>query len=263
MTQATDFSLPLATRGIAGARAIILAAGVGARLGISDAVPKSLLEFEGRSLMARHIALLSAQGVESIAVGVGYKAELITAEASRQNEAITIRTVLNPRYREGSMVTLWTMREEMTWGGDVLLMDADVLYDRRMLDRLGASSRVDSVLADSDYEEGDEPVKLCRRDGRIVEFSKIVQTSFEECGESVGFFRFSSATAAALIDIVSAYIRGGRNDEAYEEAIRDLLLGPRGENFSVVDVTGLPWIEIDFPEDVRRAEIEVLPLLTE
>jgi choline kinase len=29
----------------------------------------------------------------------------------------------------------------------------------------------------------------------------------------------------------------------------------------VCDVTGAPWIEIDFPNDVTRAEREVLPLL--
>lgn len=242
MAQATSYSLPLAIHGIAGARAIILAAGVGARLGISDAAPKSLLEFEGRSLMARHIALLTARGVESISIGVGHKSGLIAAEPSRQTADITIRTVLNPRYREHSMVTPWTMREELTRGGDVLLMDADLLYNRRMLDRLGASSQVDSVLVGSDFEEDDAPVKLCRREGRIVKFRKIVRTRFGDCGDSVGFFRFSSATADALSDIVSALIRDGRNDEAYEEAIRDLLLGPRGEDISVVDVTGLPWI---------------------
>jgi choline kinase len=29
--------------------------------------------------------------------------------------------------------------------------------------------------------------------------------------------------------------------------------------FGYEDVTGLSWIEIDFPDDVRRAEEEVLP----
>jgi choline kinase len=46
----------------------------------------------------------------------------------------------------------------------------------------------------------------------------------------------------------------------HEEAVRDLIR-ERGQTFDVADVTGLPWIEIDFPKDVTRAEREILPEL--
>jgi choline kinase len=31
--------------------------------------------------------------------------------------------------------------------------------------------------------------------------------------------------------------------------------------FDYEDITGLPWIEIDFEEDIRKAEAEILPKL--
>lgn len=244
-------------------RAVILAAGVGRRLGVADGRPKSLLAFGGRSLLARHIELLVAQEVDSISIGVGYEAAQIEAEINRLAPPVTVRTVPNPRFREGSIVTLWTLRDELAWGGDVLVMDADVLYDSRMLDALGNAGSSDAILSDSGFEPGDEPVKLCRRGGRIVEFGKIIRAEFDAWGESVGFFRFSAATARALCTILDGYIADGRVEEAYEEAIRDLLLGPHGERFAVADVTGHPWIEIDFPEDVGRAERDVLPWLAD
>ncbi len=46
----------------------------------------------------------------------------------------------------------------------------------------------------------------------------------------------------------------------HEEAVRDLLR-ERSQPFEVADVTGSPWIEIDFPIDVVRATQEVLPQL--
>ncbi len=49
----------------------------------------------------------------------------------------------------------------------------------------------------------------------------------------------------------------------YEEAIRDLLRAVPPGMFGIEDVTGLPWIEIDFPADVARAETEVLPRLAD
>ena len=39
-----------------------------------------------------------------------------------------------------------------------------------------------------------------------------------------------------------------------------ILAGPP-ERFGFEDISGLPWIEIDFPEDAQRAEAAVLPNL--
>jgi choline kinase len=53
----------------------------------------------------------------------------------------------------------------------------------------------------------------------------------------------------------------GRGEEWYEEAIRDLVVECPSGTFGFEDVTDLPWIEIDFPEDVERAREEILPQL--
>jgi choline kinase len=78
----------------------------------------------------------------------------------------------------------------------------------------------------------------------------------------VGFFRFSARAAAELAGRTEGYIYEGRAEAPYEEAIRDLLLA-NPDDFGFEDITGVPWIEIDFPEDLRRAEEEVLPVLFE
>ncbi len=241
-------------------KAIILAAGVGARLGAgSDDRPKALLQFGGASLLARHIEILTTAGVAEISIGVGFRADLIAAELRALSPSVPVRLVTNDRYRDGSMVTLWCMRHEMTGVDDILLMDADVLYDRTMIARLLTSDHADCLLYDGDFEPGDEPVKICVRDGRIVDFRKKIETKFDHCGESVGFFRLSPGTAGALAARADDYVSAGRIDEPYEEAIRDLLLAaPRGR-FGYEDVTGVPWVEIDFPEDIARAQNEILP----
>ena len=40
-----------------------------------------------------------------------------------------------------------------------------------------------------------------------------------------------------------------------------MVLAGGGRDFGFEDISGLPWIEIDFPEDVQRAETAVLPNL--
>ncbi len=134
-----------------------------------------------------------------------------------------------------------------------------------MLARLQRSEHANAFLLDRELEPGDEPVKLCLRGGRPVEFRKRPDPAagpFEVVGESVGFFRFDPDVAARLAAAVEDHVESDRLDEPHEEAIRDLVRADP-EAFGVEDVTGLPWIEIDFPADLERARREVLPRLAD
>jgi len=227
--------------------------------------PKSLLSFDDRSLLERHLAILFSLGIEHVDVGVGYRADLIEDELRRIGASDRVGTVFNADYERGNIVTLWRMSEQLTAGGDVLLMDADVLYDRPLMERLVDSGHENCFLLDRNLEPGDEPVKLCVKEGRLVEFGKYIdpRLSYDFHGESVGFFKLSPRVADALAATAARYIREGKLDAFYEDALRDLLLWSRGEGFGYEDITGLPWIEIDFREDVERAEHEILPRLLE
>jgi choline kinase len=243
-------------------RAIILAAGLGLRLQQppSRQFPKCLLRFDGVTLLERHLRALEALSVTEIVLALGFEPQQVEAELARLNWQPTPEIVLNERYDLGSVLTVHTVADALTRGGDVLLMDADVLYDEHILRTLVAGESADRLLIDLDFEAGDEPVKLCVKDGRPVELRKqlAVGLEYDTIGESVGFFRFREDTARRLAQIVAGYVDGGRANLPHEEAVRDLLL-EGGHCFDIADVTGSPWIEIDFPGDVTRAADEVLP----
>jgi choline kinase len=235
--------------------AILLAAGVGRRLGGAHEGPKVLLDFDGRSLIERHLDALEANGIDDIVVTVGHEAARLRAKIGERAGAVH-----NPDYREGSLVSLWVQRDRLRAGKPVLLMDGDVLYDSRMIERLLSADGEAVIMVDRELEPGDEPVKVCFRDGVMVDFRKIPEHAHDWHGESVGFFKFSAEQAAALADACEPYIASGRRNVEYEEAIRDMLLANPG-SFTHVDVTDLPWTEIDFPEDVAKAREVVLPRL--
>jgi choline kinase len=244
-------------------RAIILAAGRGMRLREAADVPKCLLSFDGMTLLERHLRLLRHAGVDEVVLALGWRHELVSAELERLEWRPRPEIVLNPRFELGSVLTVHTVAEAMTRGGDVLLMDADVLYHDRIMAALVAGEKpVNRVLLDRDFEAGDEPVKLCVRDGVPVELRKQLapDLKYDTIGESVGFFRFDNAGARRLAAIVSDYVGSDRAHLPHEEAVRDLFR-EGSQAVEVADVTGAPWIEIDFPNDVSRAADEVLPQL--
>ncbi len=244
-------------------RAIILAAGRGSRLQQDQEVPKCLLRFGGMTLLERHLCLLKGLGVTEVVLGLGFRHDLVSTELDRLGWRPRPQVVLNPRFELGSVLTVHTVAEAMTRGGDVLLMDADVLYDERIARALIAGAfPVNRLLIDHDFEAGDEPVKVCVQSGVPIELRKQLapDLKYDDIGESVGFFRFDERAARRLAAIVAEYVNSGRSHLPHEEAVRDLLR-ERSQTFEVRDVTGSPWIEIDFPLDVTRAEQEILPQL--
>ena len=57
-------------------------------------------------------------------------------------------------------------------------------------------------------------------------------------------------------------IDDGGSERPMEDAVADVIRAAKPP-FGFEDVTGLPWIEIDFPEDVERAETGILPKLAD
>lgn len=239
-------------------RAIMLAAGRGIRL-LGTHPPKILLEFGGKSLLARHIETLQLYGITQLSLGVGYHRAKIDREIAFLGAEEFVKPTHNKNFNEGTSITLWKMRDQLCCGKPVLLMDGDVLYDDRILGCLLDSDHENCLLLDRDFTPGEEPVKVAVRNDVIVDFGKKIDIGFDFCGESVGFFWLSASMANAIIARIQSYLEQGRRDIPYEDAIRDVMGAPSGNGFSFEDITGLPWIEIDYTSDIEQANSLILP----
>lgn len=244
--------------------AIILAAGRGKRLAEHnpDGHPKCLMEFGGLTLLARHLDLLNRFGIRNADLVVGYEADWIIDHVGSLSSRPDVAFHFNPRYEQGSVLSLWAAGETLQSGIPVLVMDADVLYHPAILRKLLETDIDNCYLLDREFVHGEEPVKIAVRDGLMVEFRKEVDEnlSYDTIGESVGFFRFGPDCASDIARECARFDAEGLADAPHEEALRNVLLA-QPESFGFEDVSGLPWIEIDFPEDVVRASDQILPAI--
>lgn len=238
-------------------KAVILAAGVARRLApLTDATHKALLPVGGRSLLDRMLGSLAASGVEESVLVVGHCQDQVRRAAGSSRGAMRISYVENPAYQKGSILSLWHARETMR-SGPTLIMDADVLFPERFLTRLIAAPAPSALLLDRGFQDTGEEVKLYAVGDRVIALGKkFVPEAWDMIGEGIGFFKCGAAHAPEYIRLLEESIRetGGANE--YEDALHRLLARvPVGW----VDVTGLPWTEVDFAEDLRRAETQILP----
>ena len=228
--------------------AIILAAGVGKRLhAVSGGRPKCLIEIGGKSLLRRILESLAACGVGEAVVVTGFGADAVRAAVASPPAGIVVRTLFNARFQEGAILSLATAREYLD--RPVLVMDADVLCATALIRRLVDSRHPSCFLLDASSENTGEEQMLLVRGGA---------PGYELSGESIGFLKLDADAARLLRDLLDARIAAGETGIEHEE-VYPALLASRDVGFERVD--GMPWTEIDFPEDVVRAGRDVLPHL--
>jgi choline kinase len=236
-------------------RAVILAAGRGSRLQrITASLPKCLAEVGGCSLIERQIRTLNACGVSDILVVTGHQAADV-----RRTCGARASFVHNDRFAStNSLYSLWLARRALTRG--FVVLNCDVLFHPQLLVDLLTCRYDDALLACSCPPEGgysSEEMKLRIRSGCVVEISKTIRAEDAD-GENVGIARFSPRGAALLVEEMTEYVSNGLTGEwlpaAFDRSCRRRPL-------HVVDNRGFPWIEIDCPDDYRRACAEILPAI--
>ena len=108
----------------------------------------------------------------------------------------------------------------------------------------------------------DDFVKICLRDGQVVDFGKNLSGSYDLVGEWPGFMKMSPEIATKVADEVDQIVSSGEVEGAYERAIQAVLHKENIGTFGFEDITGMPWIEIDYESDLEKAALEIIPRIS-
>ena len=241
-------------------KAVILAAGVGKRLGAATGNrPKCLLEIGGRSLLARYLDALLEVGVKSAVLVVGHRQELIRAAVGDAYRGLTLRYIVNDQYRRGSLYSLWLAHA--AFDDDLLVMDADVLCPASFVKRLVNSPHPNAILLDETVRQNSEERMAVIRGGRVTALTKQPPLRPPDLlGEGVGFLKVTRRDSNAMVAAMEPFVARGDLDMEYEDTWEAFFQAvPVGYE----KIGGQPWLEIDFPEDLARAEREIIPKIVE
>jgi CTP:molybdopterin cytidylyltransferase MocA len=104
---------------------VLLAAGEGSRLGC---IPKSLIQYQGKTLIQRHLQTLQEVGIDDVVIVTGYYYQAIEAALIEQ----TIKIVRNPAPEEGQQISVRLGLAALSKDCDLILV---VLADQPLLNR--------------------------------------------------------------------------------------------------------------------------------
>jgi choline kinase len=233
-------------------KAVILAAGVGSRLQpLTDTTPKGLVPVAGKPMMGYAVEAFGAAGFAEVVVVTGHLADQVRAFCDASPVRCTV--VHNPRYATANNYYSLLVAEQALGGEDFIKVDSDLVFLAPVLDRILAAEGDLCIATDKGVKLGAEEMKI-RLDaaGRVTGVSKKLDPA--ACvGESIGMERVSAALFGTLFDELRAMDAEGFTDAYYEDAYHRLA-GQGQTDIRPVDVTGLPWSEIDDAQDLARAE---------
>jgi choline kinase len=130
-------------------------------------------------------------------------------------------------------------------------MNGDVVFDPRVLGRaIDLIERDQSFVSVNTSKVSDEEVKYTiTRDGFIKELSKTV---VDGIGEAVGINFISSADKKAFVRQLTRV-----DDQDYFERGLELAIAEDGVRLAPLDISDLYAVEVDFAEDLERANLFV------
>lgn len=221
---------------------VILAAGVGSRLGKPH--PKPLTPIAGGStILERAVTHLSSRfNKHSIHLVVGFKKDMIM-------EAVPdVGFIYNPLYGDTNTSKSLLKALDVLGPGGVLWLNGDVVFDEAVLDQVLPLIAMDrSFVCVNTASVAEEEVKYTLDDaGYIDQLSKVVGEG--ALGEAVGINYISANDRPLLAKRLEEV-----GDQDYFERGLELAIERDGLEIQAVDVSAHPVIEVDFLEDLERA----------
>ena len=240
-------------------KAIILAAGKNIRLKSITDSPKSLLKIGNYCFLDRIVILCEQYAIRQMVIVVGYKAEEIEKYIKEKGEIfgdILVKTIYNPDYvSKNNIFSFWLAHREMN--KPFILFNSDVLFHEGILELLLKNNVPSALMIDEKKALGQEDMKVIMDKRLIRDIRKNINPSLAS-GEYIGLAKFlDRRTVNNMLSKCKLLVDLGRTDVFYEEAFR--LLSIEEPSIYGVSTNGLPWIEVDTPEDYEKAREEVYP----
>jgi choline kinase len=217
-------------------KAIILAAGIGSRLGNSDPKPLTKLK-NGESILYRQVEYLSEYiGINNIITIVGYKKDLIME--SFPNLIYEYNHFYDTTNTSKSLLAgLHKIENE-----DVMWLNGDVVFEKELLPKIIQCSQ--SCMAVNTNSVGEEEIKYnVFDDGNIKNVSK---TASPALGEAVGINKIMAVDFRLFKSNLEKCDDQDYFEKALELSIQD------GMKIMPVNINKYLCMEIDFEDDLEQ-----------
>lgn len=235
--------------------ALILVAGRGKRISKYTNKPKCLLKVKRRTILERNIDILLGFGFKNIYIVIGYKSKLIKKEINKLKRKIKIKYVYNKKYKtHGNSYSLYLGL--MKLNSDVLFIDGDVIYDKKILYDYLKHTSSNSILIGKGNKNDVECGKVFGTEKlvkRIIEKRIFKEKKHKFLGEAIGINKLNKKYIKYFIKFGKNVFKKKENLNLNWDTFYDsFLLKKLPMKFFFTSDN--KWVEIDNYKDYKKAK---------
>jgi L-glutamine-phosphate cytidylyltransferase len=220
-------------------KAVILAAGMGTRLGTLIPKPLTSIKNEKTILDFQIENLTKFVSIHDILIVVGYKKEIIMEKYP------DLTFIYNDAYTKTNTSKSLLRALNKIDNSDVLWLNGDVYFDKSVIEKL-KNEKSSSVLVDN-KKCGDEEVKyLINSNGDIKKISKTVKNGV---GEALGINYIISND----LNTFKKHLENVDDQDYFEKGIENMIIKDKTK-IRPVNIDNLFCQEVDFPEDLESVK---------
>ena len=245
-------------------KAVILTAGSGRRMRpLTDDHHKTLISFQGRSVIQWIIDALLEHGINQIYIVTGHQADALRTHLDRQYPSLPIAYIHNERYAETNNIhSLALALESIELDSDILLIECDLIFEPSVIGRLVASPHPNVALVDH-YHAGMDGTVVSIADGLITEVipphRQSVGFRFDDKYKTLNIYRFSRDFCAGPFRKLLAFYSSAISDNVFYELVLGIIVYLRQTPVHAEVLHGEKWAELDDPNDIRLARFQFEP----
>ncbi len=217
--------------------AVILAAGKKECFGM----PTGMLPIEDFKLIDRTMNILKENGIKKIVIVTGYESHFYEEYFKNSRNVVCVKS---DKYKwTGTMYSLALAKDYIK--DDFLLIENDVIFEKRAVRELCLSKDRDCVLITSESGSGGEAfVEI--RDNHLYKMSKDIHQFNRIDGEMVGLTKVSYKLYKMMLDEFKNNVNPYLN---YEYVLLDVA---RNYNIGYVKIDDLVWGDIDSEKEYNK-----------
>lgn len=229
-------------------KGIILASGIGKRLRpLTYEVPKPLIKIGNKTILDYQIDNLIGCGIRNIIITTGPFEDKIKMHVKEKYPDLKVSYVNNPKYETTNYIySMWLTKDLID--DDIILLHGDLLFDRKLLERLINEECENCVLVNRKIKPPEKDFKA------VIENNRVVKIGVEFFGENAFFsaplYKFSNSDFLCWLDEIEKFIEKGEvkryAEDAFNQISDKVILHPLYFNNELC-------MEIDTMEDLRMA----------
>ena len=232
-------------------RALILAAGMGNRLGeYTKDNPKCLVEVNGKSILEYQLEALRENGIKDIVIVVGYKGDKIKDFVKNHKfKNLNIKLVDNKEFESSNSSYSFALASDKVKDEPYIHLNCDIVFLPSLIKKLIESKYENVIVLDKKIKLSDNMEQVHLEEDKIIHMQNTLLEG--AIGKAAGVAKFSPRNISWIKKRAERYIAKGDKNQNYYGIIREAV---KHLDFYGLDPGDETLFEVNSVDDLEKAK---------